>query len=231
MLANLLNGGLSKLTIHATPARGSLRPSRKVTALYNPQSISLRYSSVIEDNKAINDKGANNVGEFRKSLPPTLTLELICDSTLPGNTKSFNDQVADLTEMCCLVEGKTQETYFLQVQWGDMKWGGRDAFTGRATSFAVNYTLFNRNGSPARASVTLTIVADGDSIKERSFAGLNLPDVPVVTVPDFANLALLLSIAEAFTNSAMHAGYLTMAFINDLDNLDDFSVGNILRGA
>ncbi len=226
MLDNLF-GGLAKLTILGFPNDKTKIPNRKIAALYNPQSITLTYISQVEDSKSINQEKTT---EFRKSEATTLALSLICDSTLPDNTKSVNAQIADLAEICCQIDGATKEPRFLEINWGGMKWGGRDAFSGSATNFEVVYNQFNRDGSPTRATVNLKLMAKDNSVVAKSLASINMPSVLSFTIPPLGDLVMLASLFPEMLSMAKTNVYLAMAFFNDLDNLGDFVAGDVLLG-
>ncbi len=225
-----LGRSLSKLKIDSYADRESARPIGQIEALYNPESVSLSYKTEYENTCFINSNAKSH--RYQSIEPGTLSLQLLFDTYLPGNSKTVDEQLSDLRELCYAVDGKTGEPRFLKIIWGQMKWHGKGYFAGRTSSMKVDYTLFERDGTPLRATVTLTIVADESLVIQGSELGIMLPEVPVISVSDMSSLALMAFAAAMVgivaTSVAAADSYLDLAFENDLDNLDDFEAGDSL---
>lgn len=91
----------------------------------------------------------------------------------------------------------------------------------------MTYTLFDRDATPLRATVRLGLVADESFVIQQSLKAQSAPDRALVSVPELASLPLLaLSASGALAGSV---DPLSLAWDNDLDNLDDFQSGDMLR--
>ncbi|KAG0187717.1 hypothetical protein DFQ28_005937 [Apophysomyces sp. BC1034] len=221
-----LNCALAKLTLHGYLDRELKRQAGGMEAMYNPETLELNYEADYRDNEAINDDSLANC--FTGLQPGCLTLQLLFDGQLPGNTKPVDAQLTELRTLCGIIDGRSRETRFLQVKWGKLSWHGDGYFAGRMTSMAVRYTLFDRDGAPLRASVTLSLIEDRSIVLQKAAKGLSAPSVSTLRAPDMSSLPLIASGALA-TGAALGGSsvvdYLDLAYANNLDNLDDIQPG------
>ncbi|MNJ18640.1 hypothetical protein D3C77_129460 [compost metagenome] len=102
---------------------------------------------------------------------------------------------------------------------------GRE-FMGRATRFSVSYTLFERDGTPLRAGIALSLVADASLVLQNAKQNLKSPPIAVISVPDASTLPLIAAQAGTFLKGGMD--YLTLADSNDLDSLNGIQPGQTL---
>ncbi|RQR52003.1 hypothetical protein DIE19_28685 [Burkholderia sp. Bp9126] len=227
---SILGKGLSKLTIESFTTRElSGWPNKTLTVMYNPASISLQHG--VEYSQVDNVNFDTTYTAVRVQ-PGELELELLFDATLPGNTKPIDAQIAELQATCFWLCTETRAPSFLRLSWGHLKWSGMGAFSGVATKMSTRYTLFDRDGTPLRASVNLTLFADPDSEIQEAVQGTAIPTAVMLPVPDLATLPMLAAAAAAAAAAtATVAGaldYLTLAIENDLDSLSDLAAGGEL---
>jgi len=221
---SLLERGLSKLTLNAWKDREGKIPAGSMSAMYNPESIQLDYQTSFNTEDTINTASQSN--RYRISEPVGLNLTLLFDSQMSGNTTPIETQLAMLKSLCA-VDSATGSPYFLRVTWGKMRWENKGWFAGRVRDLSVTYTLFDRDATPLRATVRLSLLADESFVIQQSIKAQNAPDRALVSVPDLTSLPLLaLSAGGALASSV---DYLSLAWDNDLDNLDDFQSGDLLR--
>lgn len=221
---SLLERGLAKLTISAWKDREGTIPAGSMSAMYNPENIQLDYQAKFNTEDTINKVSQSN--RYRISEPVGLSLDLLFDSQMPGNTTPIETQLAMLKSFCA-VDSATGAPYFLRITWGKMRWENKGWFAGRAHDLSVNYTLFDRDATPLRATVRLNLVADESFLIQQSINAQKAPDRVLVSVPDQVTLPLLaLSAGVAL---ASRVDYLSLAWHNDLDNLDNFQSGELLR--
>ncbi|AUO01781.1 hypothetical protein C0558_08320 [Serratia marcescens] len=221
---SLLERGLSKLTLNAWKDREGKIPAGSMSAMYNPESIQLDYQTHFSTEDTINTTSQSN--RYVISEPVGLNLTLLFDSQMPGNTTSIETQLTMLKSLCA-VDAATGSPYFLRITWGKMRWENKGWFAGRARNLSVSYTLFDRDATPLRATVRLSLVADESFVIQQSIKMQNAPNSALVSVPDLASLTqLALSASGAL---ATNVDYLSLAWDNDLDNLDDFQSGDLLR--
>lgn len=225
-----LERGLVKLTIHAYVDRELKRAAGSIEVMYNPESLQLDYKAVYRENHALND--SSHVNSFTELHPGNLSLELLFDGHLPGNRKSVDGQLTELRTLCGIVDGRSQETRFLQVKWGTLSWHGSGYFAGRMTSMAVRYTMFDRDGAPLRANVTLDLLEDRSIVLQKSAQGLSAPRAAAARAPAGSPLPLIASGALGLLAGAERSigavDYLDLAYANDLDHLKAFAPGQTL---
>lgn len=223
--------GLTKLKIAGYLDREMKRKVGELTAMYNPSSLSLDYQTDFRADEFINSVTQSN--QYRRARPGGLTLDLIFDGSLPGNSVPVDQQLAALRELCCEVDPGSGEPYFLQVSWGKLRWNGRGYFAGRMASLSVRYTLFDRDGTPLRAHATLTLSADESLVLQDAKNALKAPTQVVLPVPDMSTLPLLVTAASfgamAMTAAVGFTDYLAVAYLNNLSSLSDFVPGEPLR--
>lgn len=135
-----------------------------IVAMYNPSELTLNYAAMYDDINALND--VSNVPTFQDAPPGTLDLQLIFDSHLPGHRTPIDAQIAAMKRICGIVNGTTRETHYLKVTWGKFNWVGDGYFAGRMQNLSVRYTLFDRDGSPLRATANLSLLEDRDPYLE-----------------------------------------------------------------
>lgn len=219
-----LERSLAKLTIRAYLDRELKREIGHIQAMYNPEALELNYEADYQENQALND--SSQVNYFTGLRPGRLSLQLLFDSQLPGNTQPVDTQLTVLRALCGIVDGRSQETRFLQVKWGKLSWHGDGYFAGRMASMSVSYTLFDRDGAPLRANVTLVLKEDRSIVLQQSAQGRLTPTPSVVQVQGQDTLPLIASSALSAQSSTVD--YLDLAYTNDLDNLGAITPGQTL---
>ncbi|MDX7999511.1 hypothetical protein FE394_09920 [Xenorhabdus sp. Reich] len=221
---SLIERGLAKLTINAYKDREGKIRAGTVQAMYNPDSLQLDYQTDYQQSQAINSEKQSSI--YVQAKPAGLSLELIFDATMPGNKTPVEAQLMQLKQLCS-VDATSNETRFLQIKWGKMRWENRGYFAGRAKGLSVNYTLFDRDATPLRARVILTLVADESLVLQETEQNLKSPAKIALRVQDGVSLALM----AAGTASTLSGGvdYLSLAWQNGLDNLNGFVPGEILQ--
>ncbi|OKB66600.1 hypothetical protein BHU62_12085 [Serratia marcescens] len=221
---SLLQRGLSRLTLNAWKDREGKIPAGGMTALYNPENIQLDYQTRFDTEDTINTASQSN--RYVISEPVGLNLTLLFDSQMPGNTTPIETQLAMLKSICA-VDAATGSPYFLRITWGKMRWDNKGWFAGRARDLSVTYTLFDRDATPLRATVRLSLVADESLVIQHSLKALSAPNRVLVSVPDQASLPQLANSAGGTLSGSVDP--LSLARDNDLDNLDDFQAGDMLQ--
>lgn len=222
---SLLERGLSKLTISAWKDREGKIPVGKMSVMYNPESIQLDYRTQYRTEDTINKASQSN--NYVLSEPAGLNLNLLFDSQMPGNSTPLETQLAMLKSLCAVNAG-TESPCFLRITWGKMRWENKGWFAGRASDLSINYTLFDRDATPLRATVRLSLVADESFVIQQNERNSKALTTALIDVPDMASLSQLA--IGASTTLASSMDYLSLAWDNDLDNLDDFQPGSVLQG-
>jgi len=179
-------------------------------AMFNPQTLSQTNSNLFEPGKATG--GATQSATFIRTKPSDLRLNLLLDGTgvdqmglvnLFSDTVTVQDRIDSFLALAYQPQSATHEPSYLSVKWGTF------SFNCRLTSVTINYTSFERDGSPLRAELDLTCTADDDVAKQQSKAALTSPDVsharlvrggdtlPLLTRDVFGTSAYVASVARA----------------------------------
>jgi len=163
-------GELQKLTI-SYERRRPARPG-SITALFNPNQISLAKSATWEQQRVVGQRGRSPsviVQEFRSIEAETFSIELFFDtyesrsgapswrraatSLLPTSmsqrdatdVRRHTDRIAALAE----VARELHRPPICRLEWGAF-----DIFTGVLTSVQQTFTLFLEDGTPVRATLS-----------------------------------------------------------------------------
>lgn len=142
---------VTKLTIVAKDD-----PGHQVEAQYNPKELAA--NKKVPWTRVKSDKSDSPAQEFSNAEPETLQFELLFD-TFEKKTDVYATHVAGLKAMCQIPRGKSgADKHPPRVM---VIWGRKDflQFEGVITSLATKYTMFLPDGTPVRATVTISITA------------------------------------------------------------------------
>lgn len=165
---------LEKLKILAFADAERMRPIGAFAAMFNPasftQSYGITYTGAQGDNTSSKEMG------YVKSPPAKLDLQLVLDGTgvsQPGMVvpPSVTRQVKAFLATAYDYRGDTHEPPYLRAQWGAL------SFDCRLSKVDVAYTLFDRDGTPLRAELTVSLVADQDKRKRALQDQKSSPDL------------------------------------------------------
>ncbi len=215
---------LEKLKVEAYPSSARSLAQRIGTfeAMFNPDSFSQQYAIAYGKNKGFGSR--NQKVDYQRNRPSELKLKLVLDGTgvsdyglsaLLGR-KSVAARVKDFLDLAFRVNGNIHEPNYLTVRWGDAL-----SFACRLGSVNVNYTNFDRDGSPLRAELDTTFLSDQDVKKLMRETNLSSPDLTHrVVVKEGDTLPFL---SQQIYGSPEH--YLMVASANGLDNFRDLPPG------
>lgn len=225
---SILERKLSKLNIKSYSDREMKNIVGNISAMYNPNSLRMSY---INQYKTVNPINQSQYNQYVSSQLDSLALEIIFDAKMPGNGLSLDYQIKKLHGLCYAVNPTSNAPNFLCVSWGKLGFGGEGSrdFSGRVTNLSINYTLFDRDGTPLRATVLLTLASDPSLIQQKAHDKLKSPPVAVITVPDASSLPIIAMQVGAVLKGGID--YLSLANINDLDSLNDIKPGQILKAS
>lgn len=220
-LGNLFK--LAKLTITAfkTSARGAGDKLGELEVQYNPEKLSLKHESVFQNKQGIATSSAQ--ARFSHSRSRTLNVALVFDGTNVGymgvellfGVESVGDRVKKFLRTCYQVESTTHEPAYLRLTWDKGVLG--PSFDCRLQSVDINYTSFDRDGSPLHAELAAVFVEDVDPSKKAAIDRLSSPDLTHRRIVKAGDTLPLL--CREIYGSAAH--YVRVAEIN---GLDDFRV-------
>jgi nucleoid-associated protein YgaU len=156
----------------ATPAAGGGKPGAprgRITFQFKPKELSIQKAAKWERKPA---RGAKSAGppEFTGADPCKLTFELFFDATdtMDGSVVAH---VEDLFRCCVPTDeslGKKKGSPPLVV----LRWGKVSSFAAFVTSVQAKYTLFTADGTPIRATCSVTLEEmPGDPLKQNPTSG------------------------------------------------------------
>ena len=146
---------LEKLKIEAYPssARSSGDLIDTFEVMFNPESFTQAYNVLYSKSKSFGSRGQKV--DYQRTSPSELKLNLVLEGTgvtdfglvnLFSKQKTVAELVQQFLTLTFGVNGDIHEPNYLHLAWG----GGLD-FDCRLGSVNVNYTSFDRDGTPLRA--------------------------------------------------------------------------------
>ena len=230
-LGNLFK--LAKLTIYGyadTKRKRRVAGRSTFEVMFNPASFSMQYSNTFQEQQGLNT-GANQA-RFANGRRQVLSLTLIIDGTGVGDygltsiiglgTDSVATQIDRFLTLCFYKNGDIHEPNFLTIQWG--KGPLQAGFDCRLQSVDINYTSFNRDGSPLRAELSTSFVEDIEPTKRAAIERTSSPDLSHTRVVKHGDTLPIL--CREIYGSAEH--YLRVAEVNGLDDFRNLTPGQEL---
>lgn len=223
-MSNEGSSKLEKLTIYSyrTKERSPGGELASFEALINPSTYNIQYQNEFSSNQGINTSSAE--ADYQCTLPQNLRFEIILDGTIihkGSNSKilSVKDRIDDFMSLFYM-HGDIHSPPFLKISWGDMLWRGMhfDCVLG---SVDIAYTLFDKSGSPLRASLNVVFIEDLSDKKRCSVENKNSPDLTHTRIIDSSTKLPLLT-GEIYQNPLM---YLAVAEVNELNNFRSLKPG------
>ncbi len=157
---------LVKLTIHSFRdrnfAKDSEDPSRMFTVPINPESFTKNFKIELDTRRGHGNQGTDP--RFKSTVPEQLKLDFVLDGTgtmqgyiypqLKGKkVKEVKDQLAAFLGCVYDFDGDIHRPRFLKLFWGS-----EIKFPCILSNLDINYTLFNRDGSPLRVKISATFL-------------------------------------------------------------------------
>lgn len=229
----------AKLSITSSREQELKLPMNALELQYNPASLRLSFGNRFKVSKVIGSK--SQLAEYQGSDTGTLSLQVIVDSTLPGNNARVDKVVSGLRKLILTpvqsldLDNPTAISHtslpYLELKWGGFLWHENSYFRGYVSYIDVVYSQFDSNGIPQRALVDMVFI--GSETLSRAVPGeSNLANLLAVKVSALANLAQVISQAMMLLETAVMLNSLVaVAWENALDSFDDFSPGDLLNVA
>jgi len=157
-----------------TPVGAGSKPGDPIDRIpfqFNPKELSISKSASWQPGKA-RDSATTGTPEFKGADPCKLTLELFFDAT-----DTMDGKVVSLVEQlfrCCVPTDKSLSN---PPKPGSpplvlLRWGSVTSFAGFVTSVQAKYTLFTAEGTPIRATCSVSIQEmPGDPLKQNPTSG------------------------------------------------------------
>ena len=235
---------LEKLKIESYSNSDYSGSTKTVYARYNPAMLDLNYQLEYGSENYINN--STNLPSYKHSKPGHLVLNLLFDEQLKENEdvnlqdqlyllRQATSEVSDLGTKDVFSCGKkekvtTRDVPYLKIKWGDMKWYGKDTteYKCRLESMSVSYTLFDDDGDPLRANVTLQLLSMESLDFDKTVAPISEVKVSVPALSPLSLAALVAANLAAVASKVVNSDYLDIAYGNDMDSLDSAAAGDEL---
>ena len=139
------------------PGGGAGKALNRVTFQFNPKEYSVQKSASWESKPA---KGAKKAAtpEYKGAEPRSMTVEVFLDAT--GSTDApaggLSKDIETLFD-CCTPLPETLAKDKPSPPWVLFGWGDTVSFEAFVKSVSVKYTLFKPDGTPIRATASLTL--------------------------------------------------------------------------
>ncbi|MFR9728791.1 LysM peptidoglycan-binding domain-containing protein [Saccharopolyspora sp. MS10] len=159
MAASAKNLARAEILIMEPPAKVGAKPGetiKRVKLQFNPNKLALTKSTEWR-RKPARMASESALPEFVGSGPRSLRLEVFLDATAEHDD-SVEKKVEDLMVACVptpkSLAAKTPASPWVRFEWGTAR---TTSFDGVLNSFSVDYSLFDVDGKPLRATCSLGI--------------------------------------------------------------------------
>ena len=212
-----------RVTAYTEAERGPLCRAGQFEAMFNPASYRRSYALEWGGKPGLN--ASSQQLEYRRSKPSDLEVKLLLDGTgvdemglFRLGRKSVKERVKAFLEVAYNYSGDIHEPHYLVVEWGSL------SLACRLGKVDVNYTAFHRDGTPLRAELDVTFLADQELRKRLRTENKQSPDVTHSRIVRQGDTLSLLT--REIYGSAAH--YLAVARYNGLDDFRFLEAGRTL---
>ena len=162
---------LEKLTITAYDSASYVSKGKECQIQINPESYSRKHKTKYDNKVALGASGASL--EFQGMSPETISFDIYFDSTgaIKDSTSSVDDQISTLKEVCYEYQDEIHEPNYLIISWGSL------VFKCKLTSLDLTYSLFQPDGTPLRAKVSVSFEEALDESEISKKANPKSPDL------------------------------------------------------
>lgn len=189
-------------------------------AMFNPASFSQSYAIAWGAPQGMGSSGPQL--SYARSMPRELSLHLVLDGTGVDEMgmfalvrKTVKDRVKAFLDTTFQYNGSIHEPNYLLVEWGSL------TFSCRLSKVDVKYTAFERDGTPLRAELDVTLLSDEDAKARAKKENKTSPDLTHSRIVRSGDTLPLLT-TEIYGSSA---AYLDVARYNRLDNFRNLIPG------
>jgi hypothetical protein len=189
-------------------------------AMFNPASFSQSYAITWGSKQGIGSSGSQL--SYARSKPRALELTLVLDGTgvetmgiLALTRKSVKDRVKTFLDVAFRYNGDIHEPNFLLVEWGSL------ILTCRLSKVDITYTAFERDGTPLRAELAVTLISDKEAKALAREEGKTSPDLTHSRVVRSGDTLPLMT-KDIYGSSD---SYLDVARFNQLDDFRNLVPG------
>lgn len=192
--------------------------SDSIVAFINPSTYERSLTVDYTKDKTIGSSASTQ--SFKSIGQSDLKLTFFVDGTgvvkLPAGFKDVDQYIKKFTDLVTKYQGIIHRPYYLLIVWGTLK------FTGVCKKLDINYSLFNPDGKPLRATINITITQSKDyktKTKEGANSSPDLTHLRTVNAGD----TLPLMAYRIYGDSSY---YVEVARANGLNSFHDIKPGD-----
>jgi hypothetical protein len=197
--------------------------------MFNPDTFAQKHE--IEYGKCQGLNSTNRVVNYSRTKPRELNFKLVLDGTGVQDAgflrirkkPTVSQWVKEFLDLTFHMNGEIHAPNFLLVEWGGTEDDGL-SFSCRLLNVNVTYTSFNRDGSPLRAELDITLISDEESRKRIAKENKSSPDLTHSRMVKSGDTLPLL--AKEIYGSAQY--YLRVAQVNNLDDFRNLTPGQVI---
>jgi len=121
------------------------------TVMMNPDSIKLMHQ--VEYNKKQAPGSSSTSQRYNSTPSEVMSFDIVIDCTgiVDNDRVSMNTEINALENIVYTYNGDIHRPNFVKIQWGENL-----SFKGVMTNYDISYTVFNPNGDPLRAKISLS---------------------------------------------------------------------------
>lgn len=149
---------LKKLKLTAIDKDGNALPNiQPFELMLNPESYTVKSTICYTDDQANGNKSGNTQKFSNQPAKEIILDPFIIDitgavpNTLSPSYKSMKEVIESLEKVIYDIDGKEHRPPLIKLEWGIL------SYKAQLSSMDVKYTLFDTNGDPLRAQVSLTL--------------------------------------------------------------------------
>lgn len=213
---------LAKLKLSAyTFDKNRITKIDSFVVMINPETVTLRQEvDYVTDKSHPGDMKYLNPGRWSIQIPTIIldTTGAIPESEWPNKRKTVLEMINDLKKVVSKHQGPYHENAVIHVQWGSF------LYWARLGSMEVKYSLFDNNGKPVRAEVSLNLfgyISAKEQTKEENKSSPDLTHLVEVGVGD----SLPLMCNRIYKDPSL---YLQVAKANNLTDFRNLKPGTKL---
>jgi hypothetical protein len=179
----------------------------KVDFMFNPAEYTITKQNNYSPGNEVGRSSPDN--KFHQGSPRTMNVKLYFDTYQDGpSAESVDKYVSALFKLMEVEEGDQDPPAppFVEFKWGTL------TFKARLTNLSVSYTLFMPDGTPVRATATVTLAEKVDEKVVLQTAGRAWEGRTVRKTADGS----IIGMAAKFTSDP--ANYRVIAAVNNIEN-------------
>lgn len=225
----------SKLTIDAIPSD----PDKQFEVMFNPSTLSIKYENRFSRDETVSNPGNSDTDDQNPGRSPrflgrdisNIQIKILLDGTgvtdfglLTGfgfAVDPISTKVQDFLALTMIPDEATHTINTLSLNWGEVI----KNFSCNLKSVDINYTLFDRDGSPLRAELDCVFIsASADSEDGLGLIALSSPDLTHRKIVKEGDT--LPALCQEIYGDPTY--YLKIAEVNQLDNFRFLEAGTQL---